>query len=86
MSGEQLTLDGGGLPLEQAQKVVRSNPLIPVYGKGPAAYRCGDCVHLFRVGGIASHVLKCDLRRRTSGAATDHRAKWPTCGRFELNR
>ena len=82
---EQLTLDGSGVPIEVPQRIVKGNPLIAVYGPGPEDKRCGDCDHLYRVEGIASHVLKCELRRNTRGAATDHRARWPSCGRFDAN-
>lgn len=79
---EQLSLLGEAVPLEVAQRQEKGNPLLPIYGPGPEGSRCGDCVHLYRKGGIAKHVLKCDLRRNTDGEATDHRAKWPACGRF----
>jgi hypothetical protein len=83
---EQLTLDGRGLPLEVAQRVTKGNPLLPIFGEGPEGVTCRSCRHLYRVGGIAKHVLKCDLRRVTSGEATDHRAGWPSCGRYEEGR
>ena len=78
-----MSLDGSGVPIEEAQRVRKGNPLIPIYGPGPEGTICRQCIHLYQVGGIASHVLKCELRRNTGGAATDHRARWPTCGRFE---
>lgn len=86
---EQLTLAGEGVPLETAQRVTKGNPLLPIYGPGPrqgVGETCRSCRHLYRVCGIAKHVLKCDLRRNTSGEATDHRAGWPSCGRYEEGR
>ena len=81
----QLTLDGSEVPIEQAQRVRRGNPLIPIFGPGPEGTKCGDCTHLF-LRAAAGHYLKCDLRRNTYGAATDHRARWPTCGRYQERR
>jgi hypothetical protein len=57
-----------------------SNPCVIAYGPGPDGATCSDCVHLFRVSG---HYLKCDLRKNTSGPATDHRAGWQACARHE---
>lgn len=61
----------------------RVNPLLRVYGPGPEGARCGSCVHLFRVGGVAGRYYKCDLRRNSAGPASDHRVRWPACARFE---
>jgi hypothetical protein len=60
----------------------KHNPMVAAYGPGPEDRRCWDCAHLLRyqAGGTW---FKCDLRYNTGGAATDHRARWPTCARFE---
>lgn len=61
----------------------KSNPLVVVYGPGPDQATCGDCRHLFRQGGTAGTYYKCELRRVSSGPATDHRVGWQACGKFE---
>ncbi len=45
---------------------------------------CGSCNHCTKKE-IRSHrrFLKCDLVRNTSGAATDIRAKWGACVKWE---
>jgi hypothetical protein len=83
---EQMTLDGSGVPIEKAQRVEKGNPLIPIYGPGPEGATCRTCIHLYALGGVAGHYLKCDLRKLTHGPGSDHRAKWPACGRYEGGR
>lgn len=57
------------------------NPLLITFGRGPDGQACGVCVHLLRSG----RYFKCALRGKpTHGSATDHRAKWPACGKFEV--
>lgn len=58
------------------------NPCVVAFGPGPEGRTCGSCTHLFAMGGVAGRYLKCDLRRVTSGAATDHRSRWPACARY----
>lgn len=60
----------------------KSNPLIPVYGPGPEGAKCKTCVHLV-VQSFARNYYKCDLRRMSASAATDHRVNWPACGQYE---
>jgi hypothetical protein len=62
---------------------LKQNPMPLVYGAGPEDKKCRDCAHFYRVGGVGGRYYKCDLRHQTSGPATDHRALWPTCGKFE---
>lgn len=62
---------------------LKRNPLLTMYGPGPEGARCGSCSHLFLVGGVAGRYWKCDLRRNTGGPGTDHRFRWPACGRYE---
>lgn len=59
------------------------NPMLAVAGPGPEGRRCGDCVHLRMQGGVAGRYYKCELRGITGGPLTDHRVRWPACGRFE---
>lgn len=80
---EQLTIAGVGIPLEEAQRVRKGNPLVAVFGPGPEGTTCRSCVHLYHHGGHARSYLKCDLRRFTHGPGTDHRAGWPTCAKYE---
>lgn len=60
-----------------------TNPCIPVYGKGPDGKRCATCKHL-RVHQYANRYYKCDLRRMSASAATDHRVRWDACGKYEV--
>lgn len=58
------------------------NPCVAFYGRGPANKTCKKCVHLIRQGREKTF-LKCDLREITRGAATDHRAGWPACAKYQ---
>jgi hypothetical protein len=58
------------------------NPCIKAYGPGPAGVVCRDCAHFF-AHQRAKKYFKCDLRGFTHGPGTDHKALWPTCGKFE---
>jgi hypothetical protein len=60
-----------------------SNPCVIAFGPGPDGKRCGTCSHIWARGDVAGTYLKCDLRLSTSGAATDHRARWPACAKYE---
>jgi hypothetical protein len=59
------------------------NPCIAVFGKGPEKTRCKSCVHFIRKQYRGTY-FKCKFRGDTNGPGTDHRANWPTCGRFIL--
>lgn len=61
----------------------RNNPMLQVAGPGPEGTQCGDCANLVMQGGVAGRYYKCTERGITGGPATDHRVRWPTCGRFE---
>jgi hypothetical protein len=43
---------------------------------------CRTCAHLQRYK-QGTRWMKCELTRQTSGAATDWRAGWPACGKWE---
>ena len=60
---------------------LKENPMPTIYGFGPTDKKCRDCIHLvaFR---FSKTYYKCDLRRISHSAVTDHRALWPTCGKF----
>lgn len=78
MSDEQL-FDMPAQPVERP-----ANPCIALYGPGPAATTCKECVHLrYRVQRNPKRWWKCDLRRVSHSPSTDHRVSWPACGRYE---
>jgi hypothetical protein len=87
---EQLALDGTTRDIGVVEHLfprtksgaLRENPMPSVYGPGPADKRCRDCVHLL-VFEQSRRWFKCELRRMSSSVVTDHRATWPTCGKFE---
>ena len=58
------------------------NPMVLEQGAGPTGAECKDCKHMFahKQSGV---YWKCDLRKNTHGAGTDHRRHWPACARFE---
>lgn len=58
------------------------NPCVAVFGLGPDGVTCKGCSHLQRRGGGSRTFLKCDLRPRTRGLGTDHRAGWPACRHY----
>lgn len=54
---------------------------------GPEGTTCGTCVHKGPAQyEDASRYLKCALAKQTRGAATDLRAKWPGCERWQESR
>lgn len=57
--------------------------MIRANGQGPADTTCKGCRHLIRSGGHSKSFLKCNLTLMTNGAASDWRAKWLACGRYE---
>lgn len=86
---EQLGLDGSSIvPKELERRSHRggkpplANPLLPIFGPGPDGAKCGDCEHLFRQGGTAGTYYKCELRSLSRSASTDHRVRWPACGKY----
>ena len=64
-------------------------PLLPkriramhgMYGATPGQI-CKTCVHLDRYRG-GTRFMKCNLSRVSHSTATDWRANWPACGKFE---
>lgn len=63
-------------------KAKKFNPMLAVYGVGPVDAQCRDCMHL-RVKEWAGRYFKCLLRGDTNGPGTDHRLRWPACGKYE---
>lgn len=79
---------GAALPpiVEQSPEPLREkhvNSCIDLYGKGPEDTCCRTCVHLLRLGYHDQVYLKCELRKITHGAGSDHRAKWDACKRYQ---
>lgn len=62
------------------------NPLIAIYGDGPAGTTCKNCTyHYFRM--YSKNYPKCAIRStgaKHDGASTDHSSRLPACGKFEV--
>ena len=60
------------------------NPCVHLFGRGPEGAVCKTCSHL-TTSNVRSRrtFYKCDQRRMSHGAATDHRVRWRACGRYE---
>lgn len=76
---------GETFPLPQKPRKPKKgeNPCVLLYGSGPEDKKCGDCTHFHRLYYHNQTYFKCDLRKITHGAASDHRLRWPTCSKFE---
>lgn len=57
------------------------NPMLAL-GPGPTGMVCKQCRHLERWD-YSKTYFKCGLRLNTHGPATDHRANWAACAKFE---
>ncbi len=53
-----------------------------MYGRGPEEATCSACRFFVRLR-RGNTYFKCRLNKMTHGAATDWRASWPACGKFE---
>lgn len=62
--------------------VAMKNPCIALYGPDPMGRTCKTCKHLY-LKQYSGRYYKCDLRKNTNGPGTDHRVKWPACGKYE---
>lgn len=60
----------------------KSNPCIALYGPGPEGAKCKDCSLLGAIKHDATW-YKCKLRNNTHGRASDHKVRWPACGKFQ---
>lgn len=69
--------------LAKATTPERVNPCVGLFGKGPEGKTCRTCAHLIRKGRGKTYI-KCALRRNTNGPATDHRARWMACAKYEV--
>jgi hypothetical protein len=72
----------GGIVEMTEPREASVNPCLALYGPGPDGMRCKSCSHM-RAKRQDKVYWKCDLRKNTNGAGTDHRRNWPACGRFE---
>ena len=77
---EQLTLLGIEVPAAPTRPR-RHGEMIRLYGECPGR-QCAQCAHLVRR--VHARVyLKCELAGVTASAATDWRAGWEACGKWE---
>jgi hypothetical protein len=58
------------------------NPLVKMFGRGPDGAICRTCAHLYRKQ-FSRVYIRCDLRPNTNGPGTDHKARWPACGKYQ---
>ena len=58
------------------------NPML-IFGYGPDGATCKDCAHFVRLPYRGQTYRKCNLRKITHGKASDHKALWPACKRYE---
>ena len=72
-------IDQAWLDAHPPDPKVSRNPMIRVYGPALDGLTCKTCAHLFKSG----QWWKCGLRRNTGGPATDHRVRWPACGKHK---
>jgi len=68
---------------KQAGIAHQENPCIAAYGRDPMGRTCKFCAHLYYKSYYPKRFYKCELRKDTNGRGTDHRVKWPACGRYE---
>lgn len=73
---------GMDTPETARQAARKTNPCLRVYGSGPDGAICKLCRHLIAKKFDKTY-YKCALRANTNGPATDHRVRWPACGRYE---
>lgn len=69
-------------PAQPEKPPKNENPCFHAYGPGPEGEQCKNCIHLIGIC-YSKTVYKCDLRKLTHGAATDHKVRWPACAKFE---
>lgn len=53
-----------------------------VFGHGPDGITCKNCAHLLRYH-QGARWMKCNLSKMTQSVASDWRAGWPACGKYE---
>lgn len=68
----------------EAKKQRGINPMVRAQGKGPEDKKCKHCAHFYRKE-YSKTYFKCSFRGNTNGPGTDHKANWPTCGKFKIS-
>ncbi len=76
---EPLQADMFGPPVAYRQSSIEG--MYRLIGQIEGAY-CQTCVHLVRRE-FSKTYFKCGLTKMTGGPATDWRAKWSACGRYD---
>jgi len=71
-----------GQEVDTDEKKKKLNPMIKHWGKGPEDKRCKNCKFCYSKS-YSKTYYKCEFRGDTNGPGTDHRANWPTCGKFQ---
>jgi hypothetical protein len=69
-------------PRRRPRRALSPNPCVRVWGPDPGGHLCRTCRHLIRPPG-GGHSLKCAVRGTQGGSATNHRATWIACARYE---
>jgi Na+-translocating ferredoxin:NAD+ oxidoreductase RnfC subunit len=78
-----LSIHQAWLKDQQERPENKKNPMIKVYGLGPEGAVCGSCKHLVCPNGYyTNRYYKCELRKISKSAASDHRKGWPACAKF----
>ena len=70
------------IPEDYGRDEAFKNPMVRLYGKGPAGKKCKNCKHLY-LKELAGRYFKCALRIDTNGLGSDHRVNWHACKMFE---
>ena len=63
--------------------VARLSKMHTIYGKAPDGQTCKNCINLERFRPGRNTFLKCRLYGISSSEASDWRAKWPACGKYQ---
>ena len=61
------------------------NKMVRKFGRGPQGAKCKTCEHLVRVTYSKSY-LKCELYGMSKCTASDFRAKWDSCAKYEIEK
>jgi hypothetical protein len=71
-------------PVEPEEVIdTRPNPMVRAFGEGPEGVKCKNCIHLYAKVYHPNRYYKCDFRKDTNGAGTDHRVNWQSCRKYE---
>jgi len=71
-------------PAQARLRQSKTNPCLAVYGQGPDGKQCRTCAFFLRLRYHDGLYFKCEKRGKpTHGPGTDHRARWPACGKYQ---